>query len=115
MTALSTSNLLKNLSESKRKLSAVNIGPKRISIGRGERLNEYGKFYEGKKMSTREEKLAAIRYALEAARKLVAKLEAIESVSKLHRTQQYELDMARHTVKLGEQVLKEASSEKAVT
>ncbi len=58
-------------------------------------------------MSTDKEKLQAIRHATEQARKMVHKYETILSCgSKLHRTQQYELDMARDCVRRGEEILK---------
>lgn len=60
-------------------------------------------------MSTESEKLETIRIATEQARKIVKKLELIKSVSKLHKTQEYELEMAKDCVKRGEAILKTTS------
>jgi hypothetical protein len=57
-------------------------------------------------MSSKQEKLQAIRHATEQARKEVNKLETIQSVSYLNKVDQYRLDMARETVKRGEAILK---------
>jgi isopropylmalate/homocitrate/citramalate synthase len=56
-------------------------------------------------MSTTQEKLQAIKHAVEQAKRIVNKLETIKSVSKLHKTQEYELEMAKDCVERGEKIL----------
>jgi len=55
-----------------------------------------------------QENIQAIKHAIEVAKKTVNKLELIKSVSKLHRYQELELDMAKECVARGERLLKEA-------
>lgn len=59
-------------------------------------------------MSESKEKIEAIKFAIDQARRIVNKLETIKTCSTLHKTQQYELDMAKHTVKMGEKLLQES-------
>lgn len=58
-------------------------------------------------MSTTDEKLQAIKHAMEQTKKRIQTLETIKSVSKLHKSQQYELDMCHDMMKRGEQLLKD--------
>lgn len=59
-------------------------------------------------MSTDAEKRLAIAGAVELAKKIVFKYETLLSIgSKLHKTQEYELEMARDCVKRGESILKD--------
>lgn len=61
-------------------------------------------------MSTEAEKLESIRYAVEVSKKIVFKYETLLSIgSKLHKTQEYELEMARECVKRGEAILNESN------
>ena len=61
-------------------------------------------------MSTEAEKIEAIRHAVAVAKKTVFKYETLLSIgSKLHKTQEYELDMARDCVKRGEAILNQSN------
>lgn len=58
-------------------------------------------------MSTALEKRQAIAHALGVTKKRVVRLEALKSIDALTKAQDYELDMALHTIKLGEKLLAE--------
>lgn len=58
-------------------------------------------------MSTEEEKIATIRNATAVAKKKAEKLELIQSCSKLSRSQEFELAMARECANRGEKLLEE--------
>lgn len=58
-------------------------------------------------MSTTKEKMDAIYHSIQVARKRVATLETIKSVSKLHKAQIYELDQHLYAIRLGEKILAE--------
>lgn len=58
-------------------------------------------------MSTTKEKIEAIKHVLRDTKKRIETLETIKSVSKLHKKQEYELDMCYDTMKRGEQLLKD--------
>ncbi len=62
-------------------------------------------------MSTYKEKIEAIKHAIAGARREVERLELIKSVSQLHKSQEYQLDMAKETVRRGEAILNETGEE----
>ena len=58
-------------------------------------------------MSTTKEQLDTIERSVAVMKKTAAKLTLIKECSKLHKTQEYELQQCEHGIKLGEKILKE--------
>lgn len=61
----------------------------------------------GFKLSTAFEKIAAIRQSMETTKKRIDVLNDIKNKSGLTKSQEYELDMCKRLIIMGEKILKE--------